>query len=127
MAFLRLPVAVTRPLPVDGTLASDKGELLRLLCGVRMLGARVHLELAEHLPAQAVLRQHAADGVRHHAVGMRRGQQLVGRDRLDSTRISGVAVVGLLLAPLNAAASRETASSEIGRSVSVARAIRRVA
>src|SRR4051794_39078170 len=73
--------------------ALDGGEVkrLRALGGVRMLGTRVHLELAEHLPAQRALRQHALDGPAHgllrlllQEVGVRLGAQ--------TARVAGVAV-----------------------------------
>src|SRR5262245_29372290 len=70
-AVLRLPVATN-------VWGSGKIEDLRLLCGVRMLGPGVDLELAEHLPAERVLREHAAHGALEHALGVRTREHLVG-------------------------------------------------
>src|ERR1017187_6735800 len=44
----------------------DDLERHRLLCLVRMLRPGVHLELAQHLPAQRVLREHSLDGLLDH-------------------------------------------------------------
>src|SRR5689334_23502522 len=43
---------------------------LRRLRGVRMLRAGIDLELLDHGAAQAVLRQHAANGQEEHAIGL---------------------------------------------------------
>jgi hypothetical protein len=76
---------------------SGKIEDLRLLGGVRMLGPGVDLELAEHLPAQRILREHAAHRALEHALGVGTAEQLVSGGRPHVTRPAGVVAVGLLL------------------------------
>src|SRR6516225_9437968 len=51
-------------------------ERLRLLGGVRVVGAGVDLELAQHLAAEGVLGQHAAHRTAHQ-LGRLLGQQLL--------------------------------------------------
>ena len=52
--------------------APGGGDLERrgLLRRVRVVGAGVHLQLGEHLAAEAVLREHAADGTAHGFLGL---------------------------------------------------------
>src|SRR4029077_11837001 len=59
-----------------GGLLGDLGDLERdrLLGLVGVVGAGVDLELTEHLPAQRVLRQHAAHGLGNRPLGVRRHQ-----------------------------------------------------
>src|SRR4028118_930183 len=71
---------------------------LGLLRGVRVLGARVHLQLLGHLPAEAVVRQHALHGPLDDAVGVR-ADLVTDVDRPQTTRVAGVPV-GDLLVPL---------------------------
>src|SRR5215218_2239066 len=84
-------------------LLRDLGDLERdgLLGGVRVLRTRVHLQLPQHLPAEAVLGEHALDGQLDGALRPL-GQQLVVPDTLETTRVAGVAVRDLRL-PLVAA------------------------
>src|ERR671918_489103 len=70
-------------------------QLRRALGLVRVIGAGVHRQLAEHLTAQPSLRQHAADRLLDQPLGMALGQPLVG-DLLQPARVLGVAVVHLL-------------------------------
>src|SRR5262245_37753776 len=66
-------------------------ERARALRGVGMVGAGVHLQLAQHLAAEGALRQHppdrAADGVLRLA-----GEQLGVRLLLQAARVAGEAV-----------------------------------
>ena len=54
-------------------------ERLGLLRLVRMLAAGEHVQLAEHAPAERVLRQHALDGELDRALGMLAQQLLAAR------------------------------------------------
>src|SRR3954451_7123139 len=93
LLFLTLPGALLRNLP-------DLVRL-RLLGLVRVIRARVDLELAQRLTAERVLRQHALDGLLHHARGVL-GHQVAIVHRAQATRVTGVAV-SLLLLELGAA------------------------
>ena len=73
-----------------------EGVRLGLLRRVRVLRTAVHLELGELLTADAVLGQHAADGLLDRALRVLR-EELVVRDGLESARVAGVAVRLLLL------------------------------
>ena len=68
---------------------------LRLLRGVRMLGAGVDLELGELLAGEAVAGQHALDGEADDLLGAAL-EHLVERARLEAARVARVAVVALL-------------------------------
>src|SRR5690606_24018368 len=57
-------------------LADDIGD--RLLRGVRVLGPGVHLELADLLAAQFVVREHPGHGLLDHAAGVLLQQFTVG-------------------------------------------------
>src|SRR3954468_3479735 len=72
-------------------------EGLGLLRSVGVLGACVDLELGEHLPAEAVVRQHPLDGALDDAVGVR-AQLVADVDRLEAARVTGVPVGDLVLA-----------------------------
>src|SRR5919204_6623587 len=78
-------------------LLRDLGDLERhrLLGSVRVLVARVDLQLREHLTAQGVLREHALDGLLDGLLGVL-VQQLVVADGPQTTRVAGVAVSPLL-------------------------------
>src|ERR1700733_12390489 len=67
----------------------------RLLRLVRVLRAGVDLELAQHLPAQRVLREHAPDGLLDRTLGALGHQLAVGHGP-QATRVAGVPV-GLLV------------------------------
>ena len=58
-----------RSVGVGATLDLRQADLLGLLRRVRMDGAGVHLELPQELPAERVLREHAAHRVLDHALG----------------------------------------------------------
>src|SRR5262249_41512833 len=62
--------------------------LLRL---VRVLGTGIDLELADHLTAQAVVRDHAFDGQLDGALGVF-GQELLVGGGPQTARVAGVAV-----------------------------------
>src|SRR6188768_2064318 len=66
-------------------------ERARLLRGVRVLGARVDLELGQLSVAQLGAGQHALDGVFDDALGTL-GEQVADRLGLEATRVAGVAV-----------------------------------
>src|SRR6266581_4515697 len=66
------------------------------LCRMRMLWSRVDLELAQHLSAERIVRQHAANGVLDDAFGVF-CQHLAEGDRLQSARVRRVAVIHPLL------------------------------
>src|SRR3954470_16390346 len=71
-------------------LLRDLGDLERhrLLGSVRVLVARVDLQLADHLTAQGVLGDHALDGLLDGLLGVLR-QQLVVTDGAQTTRVTG--------------------------------------
>src|SRR5262249_29627986 len=76
------------------------GEWGRLLCLVRVVRARVHLELAQHVPAQRVLGQHALDRVLDQPLRVLGEKFRVGVGT-DASRVAGVPVhplVGKLVA-----------------------------
>src|SRR3954470_19375529 len=94
---LRLRCRCRRPCPQPTSRSFlQSRERRRLLRVVRMRGSGVHLELAKLCAADAVLRQHAADGVPDDLFGPA-GELLGQRSLLDAARIAGVAVVDLLL------------------------------
>ena len=64
-----------------------------------MAGTRVDLELADHLPTQAILGQHPSDGPLDDRFGPACTEVLEVL-RLEATRIAGVAVIDLVLALL---------------------------
>ena len=66
-------------------------ERLRLLGRMRMGRAGVHLELLQHLAAETVLRQHAADGTTNAFGGLGAQQIAVGL-RPDATGVTRVVV-----------------------------------
>ncbi len=70
-------------------------ERLRLLRGVRVLGALEHVQLAIHAPAERILRQHALDRELDRALGVL-GHQLLERLALDAADRAGVPVVDLV-------------------------------
>src|SRR6185437_1514018 len=70
-------------------LGDGKGD--RLLRLVRVVRPGVHLQLAQHVPAQRVLGQHALDGVLHQPLGAL-GEQLAIGDRADAARVARVPV-----------------------------------
>src|SRR6266567_2880742 len=75
----------------------ERGRLLRL---VRMVGPRINLELAQHLPAQRVLREHAPDRLLDGPFRVP-GQQVAVGNRAQPARVAGVpvrALVGELVA-----------------------------
>src|SRR5690606_23675109 len=72
------------------------GEGDGLLRGVRVLGARVHLELLQLLISELVLGEHAADGLLHRALGVLLEQLGVG-DAAEAAGVAGVAVGELRL------------------------------
>src|SRR6266568_4577231 len=76
----------------------DLRDLVRLrpLRLVRVVRARVHLELAQRLAAERVLGQHAPHGLLHGALGVA-GHQAGVRDRPQAARVTGVPVGVLLL------------------------------
>src|ERR1700754_2434234 len=80
-----------------GALLRDlaEGVRLRLLGGVRVLAARVDLQLAELSAADRVLGEHAADGLLHGADRVLLEEFRVGDGR-ETTRVARV-TVGLLL------------------------------
>src|SRR5438445_6693145 len=69
-------------------------ERLRVLRGVRVLGAGVDLELLELLTAEGVLRQHALDGQLDEALGLS-FEQLTDGPLAQTARVTGVAVAEL--------------------------------
>src|SRR5919202_364515 len=89
--------AARRPRPAR-TSSTDRrpsgGDLqgLRLLRGVGVLRARVHLQLGELLPGEAVLGQHALDREADDLLGTPL-EHVVERARLEAARVAGVAVV----------------------------------
>src|SRR5688572_26552165 len=97
-SLTRATDVLRRPVAEGSRTASGKGQDLRLLRGVRMLRAAVDLELREHLPAEVVLRQHAAHRGLEHALGMRAVEHLGGGRRLEPARPARVALVDLVLA-----------------------------
>src|ERR1700722_19060148 len=70
---------------------------LRLLRLMRMLGARVYLQLVEHPPAKTVLRQHPAYGDFYQALGFLGFEDLARGRGADAARIGGMPVVNLFL------------------------------
>src|SRR5215218_5355209 len=78
-------------------LALREGQRLRLLRGVRMLGARIDAQLAaQHLPAQRGLGKHAVHGLLDHTLGMLGDHARERREPLV-THVARVAEVLLLL------------------------------
>src|SRR5690606_3201739 len=72
-------------------------ERLGLLCRVRVLRPRVHLQLLGLRPTELVLRQHALDDLLHQA--LRLGvQQLAEGPLAQTTRVTAVPVGQLLVA-----------------------------
>src|SRR5699024_4037562 len=65
------------------------GERNGLLSGVRVLGARVDLELLDLLISELVLGEHAADGLLHCALGILLEQLGVG-DAAEAAGVAGV-------------------------------------
>src|SRR5690625_1312313 len=90
------------PVWSGGRLLRDLGHLegLRLLRGVRVLGACVNLQFGQLGAAQAVLGQHALYRFHHGALGVLLQQFRVGGG-VGPSRVAGVAV-GLLLLKLRA-------------------------
>src|SRR5882724_8937632 len=62
---------------------------LRLLGLVRVIRARVDLELAQRLTAKRVLRQHAPDGLLHRALRVLGHEVAVGH-RAETARVAGL-------------------------------------
>ena len=77
---------------------SGSGAVDRLLRLVRMRRAAVDLQLAQHLPAERALRQHAAHRELHDLLGVAR-EQVLEALAADAARVAGVAVVRLLRSP----------------------------
>lgn len=73
-----------------------EGVRLGLLRGVRVLGTGVHLELGQLGTAEAVLGEHAADGLLHRANRVLL-EKLGVVDSLQTARVTRVAVGDLLL------------------------------
>src|SRR5699024_2122512 len=89
MAFLRRPVPKLR---LFSTVAISNFPWLRLLRGVLVLRAGVHLELFKHRPAERVLRQHAAHGAFDDPFG-RLVELLLERQRFHVADVTGVMIV----------------------------------
>src|ERR1700748_1042292 len=73
-------------------------ELLGRLGLVRMIGAAVDAEVAHLDTAERTTRDHALDGLLEHALGMLALEDLARGALLDVADVTGVLVVGLLLA-----------------------------
>src|SRR5262249_4674100 len=72
-------------------------EDLRLLGGVRMLGAGIYMQFAELVARQgAFLGQHALHGLFDHALRVLAGEDEFGIGFLDAAGVAGVAVVFLV-------------------------------
>src|SRR5215216_5554003 len=69
---------------------------LRLLCRMRVCWPGVNLQLEDLLAAQAGLRQHPFNGKPQDSIRMRVHHTAI-RDRLETARISRVAVIHLLV------------------------------
>src|ERR1700754_1086112 len=67
------------------------GVRLRLLCLVRVVRARVDLQLLQQLPAEAVLGEHAPDRSLNRLTGVL-VQEFAIRNRAEPTRVAGVPV-----------------------------------
>src|SRR5262249_11818308 len=79
-----------------GTARASTSERLRLLCGVRVLGAGVDLQLRQLLAAEAVAREHALDRLTEH-LG-RHALELVAQPALpEAPRVARVPVVQLVV------------------------------
>src|SRR5690606_3270599 len=70
---------------------------LRLLSGVRMLGAGIDAQIAELLLAERAARQHALDSLLDDAVRETAGEDIARGAFLDAARIAGMPVVLLVL------------------------------
>src|SRR5579863_1070419 len=83
-----------------GVLAIKGGDVenLRVLRGVRMVGAFVDLEIAELLAAERPARKHPLDGLLHHALGKAPFEDRFGRPLFDAADIAGVVMIDLLVA-----------------------------
>ena len=97
----RLPAGQTGKMPVLHILQLLKFQLdrLRILCRMRVPGALIHLEPLEHMVAELVLGQHAADGELNDPLGML-GQHGGNRLDLTATGMVAVTVVFHLLQPV---------------------------
>ena len=93
MLVLRRPVPWKKALVLMPD-APAVGQRLRLLRLVRVLGARVDLQLAELLHAQAVARQHALHGAADDFLGPAR-EQVAERLLAEAARVAAVARVDL--------------------------------
>src|SRR5918997_6541684 len=91
-AVLRLPV----PLYKASAMFTSPRILLRVLSGVRMLGARVDLQLPHLLTGEPALRHHPVDGLAHDLLGAALEHPLVAR-LLHAARVARVPPVHLLL------------------------------
>src|SRR3954447_9963087 len=98
MAVLRLPVAYVRVVAVlIGTFVLSLDlEDLGLLRDVRMIRRRVDLQLAEHLAAEDVLREHALHGLLDREGGLVLEEVAVARG-LEAAGDARVTVVELLV------------------------------
>src|SRR5205085_9033812 len=94
----RATLLLRRPVPLFHSpiiAGSSEFQGLRLLCGVRMLGAAVHLELLDHGVTERALGQHALDGLLERAAGML-GLHVAEVGGGNAARIARVAVVDLV-------------------------------
>src|SRR5271166_5774114 len=73
-------------------------DLLGLLRLMRMLGTRIDTQIAHLHAAERPARDHALDRLLHHALGETSLEDLARGALLDVADITGVLVVGLLLA-----------------------------
>src|SRR5215469_6891226 len=91
-SYFPLESCLALTLPGAGLLLDLRDlERHRLLGLVRVLWARVHLELAQHLPAEGVLGEHALDRLLHGTLGAL-GHQFGVRNRVQATRVATVPV-----------------------------------
>src|ERR1700722_7364594 len=73
-------------------------ERFRLLGFVRMLGSRIDAQITELNAAERPARDHALNGLLHHALGETALEDRLGGTLLDATDEAGVVVIDLVVA-----------------------------